>query len=102
MGDFWGSIGNSLSSVGSSIGSSFAKDGWLNEAFKGANFGTTMKGGASLFDAYSGYKAANAKEDFDNKIFGLQEEQYRNSLADQEEEKKRRDLVDTKLADVWG
>jgi hypothetical protein len=95
VGGFWGSIG-------SSIGSLFEDGGWLSKAFSGANFADTMKGGASAFDAYSKYKTASDTEKFNNKIFGLQVDQYNNSLADQEEEKKRRDQVDNSLASVWG
>ena len=95
MGDFWGSIGNSISGL-------FADGGWLSKAFSGANFADTMKGGASALGAFSQYKAANDAEKFNNKLFGLQQDQYNNSLADQEEEKKRRDQVDNSLASVWG
>lgn len=96
MGDFWGNIGTSLANNASSMG------GWLSKAFDGANFANTMKGGASAFDAYSSYKAANDTEKFNNKLFDLQSTQYNNSLKDQEEEKKRRDQVDNSFASVWG
>ena len=96
MGDFWGSIGDSLSGLGE------AASGWLSKAFSGANFANTMKGAGSALGALSSYKAANDQEKFNDKIFGLQKAQYDNALADQEEEKERRDKVDNSFASVWG
>ncbi len=79
------------------------KDGsWLKNAFSGENFGKSLGGMANIGGAVAQYNAANAKENFDNKVFGLQEQQYNNLLKDQEEEKKRRDKVDNSLASVWG
>lgn len=79
------------------------KDGsWLQNAFSGENFGKSLGGMANIGGAVAQYNAANAKENFDNKVFGLQEQQYNNLLKDQEEEKKRRDKVDNSLASVWG
>lgn len=79
------------------------KDGsWLKNAFSGENFGKSLGGMANIGGAVAQYNAANAKENFDNKVFGLQEQQYNNLLKDQEEEKKRRDNVDNSFASVWG
>lgn len=79
------------------------KDGsWLSNAFSGENFGNSISGIGKGVGAFAEYKAADAKEKFDNKLFGLQEQQYNNLLKDQEEEKKRRDRVDNGLASVWG
>uniref|UniRef100_UPI004048B555 hypothetical protein n=1 Tax=Aliarcobacter sp. TaxID=2321116 RepID=UPI004048B555 len=79
------------------------KDGsWLSNAFSGENFGKTLGGIAGIGGAVSNFNAANAQKDYNNKLFGLQQTQYNNLLADQEEEKKRRDQVDNSLASVWG
>ena len=91
-----------MSNLGSSAGSLFGKDSWLKNAFSGENFGKSLGGMANIGGAVAQYNAANAKENFDNKVFGLQEQQYNNLLKDQEEEKKRRDKVDNSLASVWG
>jgi len=85
-----------------SLGSLFQDGGWLNTAFSGENLSKTLGAGAKAFGAYSDFKAANAQEDYQNKLFGLQEDQYKNALADQDEEKKRRDKVDNSLASIWG
>ena len=84
------------------LSSLFGDGSWLKSAFSGENFGKSIGAGASMFDAYSKYNAANTTEKFNNKLFNLQETQYNNSLKDQEEEKKRRDLVDNSFASVWG
>lgn len=80
----------------------FKDESWLKNAFSGENFGKSLGGMANIGGAVAQYNAANAKENFDNKVFGLQEQQYNNLLKDQEEEKKRRDKVDNSLASVWG
>lgn len=110
---FLSSVMSGLSNVGNSIGN-FAtdlfKDGsWLDGAFNnigdsltgdngiltGKNLSDTLGGAAKGFDAYSSYKAGKAKDAFDNKVFGLQEEQYKKSLEDQEK-------LNQTFADVWG
>ena len=91
-----------MSNLGSSMGNLFGDGEWLKTAFSGQNFANTIGAGAKAFGAVSDYNAANAKEKFDNKVFGLQEQQYNNLLKDQEEEKKRRNKVDDTLASVWG
>lgn len=91
-----------LSNLGTSMGDLFKDGSWLKTAFSGDNFSKTMGAGSAAFDAYSKFNAANAQEKFQDKLFGLQEQQYKNSLKDQEEEKKRRDKVDNSLASVWG
>ncbi|MDK2062789.1 hypothetical protein PT520_09695 [Aliarcobacter butzleri] len=79
------------------------KDGsWLSNAFSGENFGKSLTGLAGIGGAISNFNAANAQKDYNNKLFGLQQDQYNNLLKDQEEEKKRRDKVDDSLASVWG
>lgn len=90
-----------MSSAGSSVGSIFSDGKWLSNAFSGENFGKSLSGIAGVGGAIANYNAANAKEKFDNKVFGLQEDQYKNQLKDQEEEKRRRDRVDNNLASVW-
>lgn len=91
-----------LSGLGSSVGNLFKDGSWLSSAFSGQNFANTLGAGAKAFGVLSDYNASKAKEKFDNKVFGLQEQQYNNLLKDQEEEKKRRDKVDDTLASVWG
>ena len=91
-----------MSNLGSSASSLFGDDKWLQNAFSGENFGKSLGGMANIGGAVADFNAANAKENFDNKVFGLQEQQYNNLLKDQEEEKKRRDKVDNSLASVWG
>jgi len=91
-----------MSSLGSSVGNLFGDGKWLQNAFSGENFGKSLDGMGKIGGAFAQYKAANDKENFDNKVFGLQEQQYNNLLKDQEEEKKRRDKVDNSLASVWG
>ena len=79
------------------------KDGsWLKNAFSGENFGKSLGGLAGIGGAISSYNTANAQEKYQNKLFGLQQDQYNNLLTTQEEEKKRRDNVDNSLATVWG
>lgn len=79
------------------------KDGsWLSNAFSGENFGKSLTGIGGIAGAASNFNAANAQKDYNNKLFGLQQDQYNNLLKDQEEEKKRRDKVDDSLASVWG
>ena len=91
-----------MSNLGSSASSLFGDGKWLSNAFSGENFGKSLGGIAGVGGAVADFNAANAKEKFDNKVFGLQEQQYNNLLKDQEEEKKRRDKVDNSLASVWG
>lgn len=79
------------------------KDGsWLSKAFSGENFGKSLTGIGEIAGSVSNFNAANAQKDYNNKLFGLQQDQYNNLLEDQEEEKKRRDKVDDSLASVWG
>ena len=91
-----------MSNLGNSASSVFSDGSWLKNAFSGENFGKSLGGIADMGGAVAQYNAANAKEKFDNKVFGLQEQQYNNLLKDQEEEKKRRDNVDNSFASVWG
>lgn len=79
------------------------KDGsWLSNAFSGENFGKSLTGIGGIAGTVSNFNAANAQKDYNNKLFGLQQDQYNNLIEDQEEEKKRRDKVDDSLASVWG
>ena len=79
------------------------KDGsWLKNAFSGENFGKSLTGLAGIGGAVTSYNYAKAQEKYQDNLFGLQKDQYNNSLLTQEEEKKRRDQVDNSFASVWG